>query len=129
MKLKGQLQVTAWQEDEIRTIDDGSSKITRVSIGYRMTGDVEGESISDAVMYYRPDGTASVAGIWQLTGSVAGRRGSLVFETTGGYDGSVASSEVRVVPGSGTGDLASVRGTGTTSATSEHADYALELEF
>jgi Protein of unknown function (DUF3224) len=128
MELKGQLQVTAWQEDEIRALDDGSGKITRVSIGYRMTGDVEGESISDAVMYYRPDGTASVAGIWHLRGSMAGRRGSLVFESTGGYDGSVASSQVRVIPQSGTGDFASVRGAGTTSATSEHAEYVLELE-
>jgi hypothetical protein len=129
MELKGQLQVTAWREEEIRAFDDGSGKVTRASIGYRMTGDVEGESTSDVVMYYLPDGTASVTGIWHVTGSATGRRGSVAFESTGGYDGSVASSQVRVIPGSGTGDFASVRGSGTTSATSEQAEYVLELEF
>lgn len=130
VELRGQLQVTSWQEDDLRAFEDGDGgKITRASIGYRVTGDVEGESVEDAVMYYRPDGTASVLGLWRVTGSAAGRRGSVVFEATGGYDGTVASTQLRAVPGSGTGEFATVRGSGTSSATKEHVDYVLDLEF
>lgn len=56
------------------------------------------------------------------------RTGSAVFSSTGEYDGTTASGQLAVVTGSGTGDFATVRGTGTTSATKEQVDYVLELE-
>jgi len=127
MELKGQMQVTSWQEDELRTLDDAGGKISRASIGYRVSGDVDGEATSDVMMCYRADGTATVVGLWQVTGSAAGRSGSAVFESIGGYDGTTASAQVRIVPGSGTGGLADVRGAGTTSATREHIEYILDL--
>lgn len=128
MELTGGLQVTSWQEDEIRADAGSGRRTTRASIGFRVTGDVDGEAVSDVVMHYLPDGTASVVGLWQVTGSVQGRSGSLVFESVGGYDGTTASAELRSVPGSGTGDLADVSGTGTTTATREDAGYTLSLE-
>jgi len=129
MELKGQLQVTSWQEHEIRTLADDGGKVTRASIGYRMTGDVDGEAVDDVVMYYRPDGTATVVGLWHLTGSAAGRTGSVMFASEGDYDGTTALSQVRSVMGSGTGGFATLGGAGTTSATSEQVEYALDLEF
>lgn len=42
MELRGQLQVTSWQEDEIRTLADESGKVTWASIGYCVTGDIDG---------------------------------------------------------------------------------------
>lgn len=129
MELKGQLQVTSWDEKELRTFDDHEgSKVTQASIGYRVTGDLDGDSVEDVLMYYRPDGTAAVLGLWRVSGSASGRTGSVVLSSTGGYDGTTATGELRVVPGSGTGDFATVRGTGTTSATKEQVDYVLELE-
>ena len=128
MKLEGQLQVTSWNEDDLRTLQEGG-KVTRASVGYRMTGDVDGEAIDDAVMCYREDGTATVVGLWQMVGTVAGRRGSVMFESSGSYDGATAAAEVRTVPGSSTGDFAGVRGTGSTCATREHIEYVLDLEF
>jgi hypothetical protein len=128
MELTGRLQVTSWQEDEIRGSAGSGGRTTRASIGYGVTGDVDGEAVSDVVMYYLPDGTASVVGLWQVTGSARGRSGSLVFEAVGGYDGTTAISELRSVPGSGTEDFAGVGGTGTTTATRENVEYTLSLE-
>lgn len=128
MELTGQL-VTSWQEDKIRTLADEGGKVTRASIDYRMTGDVDGEAVDDVVMYYRPDGTATVVGLWHVTGSAAGRTGSVMFASDGDYDGTTALSQVRSVRGSGTGGFATLRGAGTTSATSEQVEYALDLEF
>lgn len=123
------MEVTSWQEDELRTLDSDGAKITRASIGYRMTGDADGESTDDVLMCYRPDGTATVVGLWQVTGSAAGRQGRAVFESNGGYDGATARSEVRVVPGSGTGGFAGLHGSGAISATGEQINYVLNLEF
>ena len=47
----------------------------RAAIGYRMTGDAEGTAYSDVAMYYRPDGTAWVAGLWTVTAAVGDRSG------------------------------------------------------
>lgn len=121
--------MTSWQEDEIRTLADEGGKVTRASIGYRMTGDIDGEAIDDLVMYYRPDGTATVVGLWHLTGSAAGRTGSVMFASSGDYDGTTALSQVSSLLGSGTGGFATLRGTGTTSATSEQVEYVLDLQF
>ncbi len=64
-----------------------------------------------------------------LTGSAARRTGSVIFASMGDYDGTTALSQVRSVLGSGTGDFATLSGTGTTSATSEQVEYVLDLEF
>lgn len=129
MELAGQLQVTSWQEDELRNLGEAGGKVTRASIGYRVTGDVDGQAVHDLVMYYRPDGTAHVVGLWQVTGSVGGRPGGVLFESGGGYDGTTATSSLNAIPGSGTGGFAGAHGAGRTSATSEDAEYALDLDF
>lgn len=52
-----------------------------------------------------------------------------MFTSNGDYDGTTARSEVRSVSGSGSGDFATLHGTGTISATGEQVEYALDLEF
>ncbi len=44
-----------------------------------------------------------------------------MLEGRGTYDGTTASGESRIVPGSGTGGLAGISGGATSSST--HADY------
>ena len=100
MRVRGKLEVTSWQEDELRQVD-GGGRITRAAIGYRMTGDADGTAVSDVAMYYRPDGTAWVAGLWTVTATVGDRSGSLVFESSGEYDGTTATSRVRAVQSAG----------------------------
>ena len=127
MRIRGNLEVTSWQEDELRQVD-GGGRITRAAIGYRMTGDAEGTAFSDVVMYYRPDGTAWVAGLWTITVTVGDRSGSLVFESSGEYDGTAATSRMRAVRGASADGLAGVEGEGTTTATRERVDYDLDLQ-
>jgi hypothetical protein len=127
VRLRGSLEVTSWQEDDLRPVD-GGGRVTRAAIGYRVSGDAEGEAFSDVAMYYRPDGTAAIAGLWTLTATIDGRPGGVVFEATGEYDGATAASRVRALPGSGTGVLEGAAGEGTTTATSERVDYDLDLE-
>lgn len=129
MELRGQLEVTSWQEDEIRALTDSGGKVTRASIGYRVTGDVDGEAADDVLMYYRSDGVATAVGLWHLSGSVAGRTGGVMFASSGDYDGTTALSQVRSISESGTGGFTTLSGTGTMSATGERVEFVLDLEF
>jgi len=83
-------------------------------------------------MYYRPDGTSSFVSLMHVAGTVNGRTGSLVLQGAGTFDGSTARNALSVVAGSGTGEMAGVRGSGESVST--HADYPfmpliLHLEF
>ena len=80
-------------------------------------------------MCYAPDGTAAVVGLWYLTGSVADREGSVMFESIGGYDGTTATAQLRPQAGLSSAGFVGVSGSGATSATSETAEYFLDLEF
>jgi hypothetical protein len=48
----------------------------------------------------------------RVTGSLAGKEGTFVLQDAGTVQGNVVSGEWFVVPGSGTGQLAGLRGTG-----------------
>lgn len=104
-----------WEESPLEEIG-GSERITRARIRQRFSGQIGGEGVWDAVMYYRPDGTAVYAGYLRLSGSVGGRAGSVMLEARGSFDGAVARSTWAVVSGSGTGDLAGLRGEGSSMA-------------
>ena len=60
----------------------------------------------------RADGTASFVGIERVTGSVGGRTGTFLLQDQGTVTGGVVEGEWFVVPGSGTGELPGLRGTG-----------------
>jgi hypothetical protein len=72
-------------------------------------------------MFYRADGTSSYVTLMQVNATFDGRTGSFVLQGTGGYDGTSASSQSTVIPGSGTGELAGL--TGTLTSVSTHDDY------
>ena len=64
-----------------------------------------------------------------VRGVVDGRKGSVVLETIGDFDGTTASGTWTVIPGSATGDLAGMTGTGRFEAPhGPNATYTLEVE-
>jgi hypothetical protein len=69
-------------------------------------------------MFYRADGTAEYTGLQYVSAQIAGRSGTCVMVADGAFTDGAASGTWRVIPGSGTGDLAGLRGSGTSVATS-----------
>ena len=59
-----------------------------------------------------PDCTARFVGLQHVAGSIGERNGGFVLETVGDFDGGEASGNWTVVSGSGTGELAGMRGQG-----------------
>ena len=112
--------IETWDEKPYLQIDD-QRKMTQASIRLKYSGDWQGESTSETLMCYAADDAVSFAGFEHFVGRIGDRSGSFVIQSTGVYDGTEARSEGEVVPGSGTGDFAGVRGRHTSVST--HGDY------
>ena len=112
MRVEGMFEVTSWSEEQTTGLE-GTAKVTTARIGQRLSGGIDAETISDTVMTYRDDGTAEFVGYQRVEGVVGDKTGSFVLQSLGHFDGKEATSEVEVVRGSATGDLAGLHGTGT----------------
>ena len=116
-RAEGTFTVASWAEDTYQDLD-GKGKLTRAKVGYHLSGGIEGEATWEALMFYRADGTAEYTGLQQVTARIAGRSGTCVMVADGAFADGAASGTWRVIPGSGTGGLAGLRGSGTSVATS-----------
>ncbi len=122
----GQFQMDSWDEQTYQELQDGA-KLTRVSAKQTFSGDLEGAGAVEWLMAYRPDGSARYVGLQRVEGRLAGRSGSFVAETIGDFSEGVASWTLKVVPGSGTGDLAGLEGDGDFEAPHGHrASFRME---
>ena len=124
--IKGSFQLSAWNEDAYEERD--GRRLTRASVSQRFEGDIAGDGAAEWLMAYQADGRARFVGFQLVDGEVAGRRGTLVLETAGEFDGRVARWDATVVPGSSTGGLADAKGVGRFEAPhGSTASYELEI--
>src|SRR5712691_1954790 len=59
-----------------------------------------------------PTGRPAFVGIERITGAVGGRAGTFLLQDAGTVQGNIVSGDWFVIPGSGTGQLAGLRGEG-----------------
>ena len=114
------LKIDSWDEKPYRELSDGR-KFTRAEVVLSGSGDELESATFDGLMFYRADGTSSYVTLMHINATLGGRSGSFVLQGHGTYDGKTAHVETQVVEGSGTGELAGLRGTGDSVST--HADY------
>jgi hypothetical protein len=119
--------IKSWDEKPYSEGKD-MPKMTRASVDKTFTGDIDGEGHVEYVMMYRSDGTAAFVGLERITGRIAGRNGSFVLQRTGVFEDGQAKESYSVVTGSGTGELRSLRGEGTSSV-GHAADYPFALNY
>ena len=106
----------------------GPLKLTRAIVAKSFQGDIEGESSIEHLMVYPTAASASFVGLERVTGRLGNRSGSFVLLHTATYADGVAKSSYSVVPGTGTGELAGLRGQGTFSV--GHADeFPMTLDY
>jgi Protein of unknown function (DUF3224) len=86
--------------------------LMKIHVEESFSGDIEGDGVAEFLQVARADGSASFVGIERVTGKLAGKEGTFVLQDAGTVEGNVVSGEWFVVPGSGTGQLAGLRGTG-----------------
>jgi hypothetical protein len=123
----GSFSVKSWDESTYQELDD-NAKLTKATVSFALDGDLTAEATWDAVMCYRPDGTAVFTGMQRMAGQLAGRDGSFVLQADGEFADGEARSRWQIVPGSGTGELAGLTGSGKSVATASPTG-TFELEY
>ena len=106
--------IKSWDEKPYSEGHD-QPRLTRATVTKKFTGDIEGESHVEYLMMYRSDGSASFVGLERFVGGIAGKSGSFVLQRTGQFENGVAKESYSVIPGSGTGELQSLIGEGTSA--------------
>jgi hypothetical protein len=125
---EGKFDIASWDEEPYVEID-AARKLTRAEVTQRFSGDITGDGSVVWLMFYRTDGSADFVGLQHIDGTIADKTGSFVLQTSGSFDGSKVTAEWSVVPGSGTGDLESLNGTGTMEAPmGSTASYTLDYQ-
>ncbi len=105
-------QITGWDEKTYQEIE-GGAKLTNAKVTQSYSGTIEGTSSIEYLMSYTVHGTAIFVGLERISGTVAGKAGTFVVQHAGSFSEGKARSSWSVVPGSGTGGLASLRGEGS----------------
>ncbi len=134
MKAKGTFAYTSWDEKTWDGRDHREvqgAKLTHAKIVNKFTGDIQGDSELQYVMFYDDQGHAAYHGLEKITGTVGGKQGSFVLHTEGKFDGKTAGGTWEVVPDSGTGELKGIQGSGSFEAQlhKNETPYTLEYTF
>ena len=124
----GTFEVQPGTEDAIAEPGDGL-RVTHATGTQRFSGGIVGEGAIDWLMCYLPTKSARYVGLQRITGTIDGRRGSVVLEAVGDHDGTGSASTWTVIDGTGTGELQGIRGTGGFEAKGgKTVSYRLDYE-
>jgi hypothetical protein len=122
-----------WEEARVADIE-GPHAIARAHFTTEWAGDIEGTSTCWLQIAYvdgDPEQPQSLVGPYTgyelVEATLDGRRGTFVLAATGDHRDGVARTDITVVAGSATGELAGLRGTGGYAATA--MEYTLELRY
>jgi hypothetical protein len=83
-----------------------------IHVAEEFSGDIAGSGAVRFLQASRADGSASFCGIERVVGTLDGRAGSFLLQDSGTLQGNQVSGNWFVVPGSGSGQLAGLRGEG-----------------
>jgi len=135
MNAKGTYTVKKWDEATYKQLGP-DKKMTRASVEYQFSGEIEGKGAVEYLMFYRhvdPNdqhkSAATYVGLMYFEGTISGKPGSFVFEDNGTFEAGAAKSALRIAGGSGTDQLRGIHGAGMYLADSGGLQIELEYEF
>lgn len=126
----GSFEIKAWDAEKPYEEQDGT-RLTRVHVGKHFHGDLVGTSTTELITVETPGGPAAYVGIERVQGILHGREGTFVLQhSAGSEDGTTDTQWLRwlIVPTSGTGELAGIRGFGQITVT-EDGGHTWALEY
>jgi Protein of unknown function (DUF3224) len=104
--------------------------LSRIHVEEEFSGDIEGTGVVEFLQAQVSEDAANFVGLERLSGSVGGRSGTFLLQDQGTLRGTTVSGDWFVVPGSGTGELAGLRGEGGfTAKLGQGADITLDYWF
>jgi hypothetical protein len=124
----GSLAISDWEETPYEQLPDGTA-LARATSAAVLTGDIDGKGTCAWLLTYAPDGVPSFVGTQAFTGTVQGRAGTFVLQLDGTFADGVPTVRWSVMPGSGTGELAGISGTGGYGAETDETGAVVTLDF
>lgn len=124
----GAFDIDAWEADKPYD-EQGGNKLTRVHVRKTFHGDLVGTSTSELITVESAAGPVAYVGIEHVQGILHGREGTFVLQHSAGTeDGTPGTQWLRwlIVPTSGTGELAGIRGVGQITVTDGGHTWSLE---
>jgi hypothetical protein len=106
----------------------GEATLGRFSLDKQFHGDLEATGQGEMLTAGRVEGSAGYVAIERVTGTLHGRRGAFVLQHTGTMSAAGLQLTISVVPETGTGALAGLRGQLTITVVDGEHRYALEYE-
>ena len=107
--IEASFEIASWDETPFEGGND-ATKLTEALVSKRYDGDIKGTSTTKWLLTYAADKSARFVGIEHITGTIGGKKGSMVLLHDGEYRDGVAEAELRVAFGAD--ELADVAGTG-----------------
>ena len=130
---EGTITTTEWSEItwDGKPADELASGVTLVAVTASIDGTIEGVVTDRWLMSYTTPGVAEFTGLTQVSGTVAGRSGTVVLRHVGQMTNGDLRSDFVVVAGSGTGELADLTGSGTITFTAQQGltRYTFDASF
>jgi hypothetical protein len=124
------IEVSVWAPEPFDSPGEGPG-LVRIHVEESFAGDLEAGGVATMLQVLRADASASFCAVERVTGTLGGREGTFVLQDAGelAADGRVLGTWF-VVPGSGTGQLAGLRGDGGFDAQlGQHATAHLSYWF
>ncbi|MFI9235378.1 DUF3224 domain-containing protein [Streptomyces sp. NPDC053079] len=124
----GHFTFANWEERSVSP-GEASPRLAHASVTNAFSGGIEAaDTTCEYTIVYVTEKTGTFTGMELLAGSLDGRKGTFVVEERGSFDdeGTVHCA-FEVVPGSGTGELTGLRGTG--SFTARHGEPSVPYTF
>ena len=127
-QVKVPFEVTGWEPEPLELGEPGPVMFGRVTLRKSFAGPLTGTSVVAMTSAAVGDSPVGYSAIELVTGTLDGRTGSFVLQHTGVVgDGAPPPSGV-VLPGTGTGELAGLRGTMTIAHEESGAVLTLDYE-
>ncbi|WUI01009.1 DUF3224 domain-containing protein [Spirillospora sp. NBC_00431] len=130
LQASGSFDIDSWEAEKPYDEQDGT-KLTRVQVGKTFHGDLVGTSGSELITVETAAGPVAYVGIERVQGILHGREGMFVLQhSAGSEDGTPDTQWLRwlIVPTSGTGELAGIRGVGQITV-AENGAHTWALEY
>jgi uncharacterized protein DUF3224 len=104
-------EVTGWEPEPLELGEPGPVTFGRVTLRKSFAGPLTGTSVVTMTSAAVGEAPVGYAALELVTGTLDGRTGSFVLQHTGVVDDGAPAPSGVVLPGTGTGELAGLRGT------------------
>ena len=114
-------------EVKLNPLTTDAPGVARYALDKVFSGDLQATSKGEMLANGTAEGFGVYVAVEVVTGTLNGRSGSFALHHNGVMDGGAPTLNVRVVPGSGTGDLAGI--TGTFNIILDGGKHAYEFDY